>query len=128
MKNNIETGKIGENIAQKHLRDNKYLILGKNHKEKYYEIDIIARNTNGTLIFCEVKTMNREGINIDYKERFMPEDHLDRSKYLKLSHAAELFLFKNPRAVTEGSGWQIDLIAVELNNGVLYDLRHYENI
>ena len=83
-----EIGKLGEEIAAKHLAGLGYLILIKNHREKFDEIDIIARHSDKTLIFCEVKTLS---INENYNEAwshmngwFMQEDHLDARKLKKL--------------------------------------------
>jgi Holliday junction resolvase-like predicted endonuclease len=98
--------------------------LARNHREKFNEIDIIARRKDGLLIFCEVKTINSEGYPIE----FMPEDNLSREKLNKLIRASSLFLARHPWAVYEGSGWQIDFIAIVLKNGKLADLRHYENL
>jgi putative endonuclease len=123
--NNIETGKIGENLASKYLLDNKYLILAQNHREKYYEIDIIARRRDGLLIFCEVKTINNNGI---INNGFTPEDNLSWAKRRKMIRASRIFLAKYPRLIKEDKGWQLDLIAVILAGGKLSDLRHYENI
>jgi len=49
---NVETGKMGENIACQYLLKNSYLILARDHKERFNEIDIIARDPHGVLIFC----------------------------------------------------------------------------
>lgn len=128
MANNVEIGKIGENMAEKHLLENRYLILSRNHRENKYEIDIIARHKNGTFVFCEVKTINRIATSREDLLRFMPEDQLSRSKYIKMVRGAELFLARHPGLVNEMSGWQIDLIAIELMNESFYALRHYENL
>ena len=56
IKNNIEKGKNGENIAQNYLIKKGYKILERNwHYSKNAEIDIIAEFKN-ELIFVEVKT------------------------------------------------------------------------
>jgi putative endonuclease len=123
---NSKTGKIGEDIAHKYLLNNKYLILYRNHKERFDEIDIIARHPDGTLIFCEVKTLN--GDRGSFWGGFMPEDNLSRQKRRKMIRAGQIFLLRHPKLASGDKGWQIDLIAIVLKNGKLADLRHYENI
>jgi putative endonuclease len=119
---NIETGKIGEDIACRYLLKNSYLILARNHKERFDEIDIIARDPRGVLVFCEVKTGNHNNSG------FMPEDNLSAAKRHKMIRASNLFLAWRPELAWENSGWQIDLIAIVLDGGKLSDLRHYKNI
>jgi putative endonuclease len=123
--NNIEIGKIGENIACQYLLNNKYLILTRNHKERFYEIDIIARHLDGTLVFCEVKTLNNGEIS---PFKFMPEDNLSQAKLRKIIQASNLFLARHHGLIMGEKGWRIDLVAIVLKNGKLANLRHYENI
>ena len=52
---NRELGNIGEDLAEKYLQENGYLILDRNFRSNRVELDIIARDRN-TLVFCEVKT------------------------------------------------------------------------
>ncbi|HUC31221.1 MAG TPA: YraN family protein, partial [Candidatus Paceibacterota bacterium] len=96
-----------------------------NHRERFDEIDIIARHLNGTLVFCEVKTIDNSGTSF---QQLMPEDNLSPMKFKKMVRAAGMFLARHSGLVREGLGWQIDLIAIVLENGKLADLRHYENI
>jgi putative endonuclease len=121
-----EIGKMGENIASKYLTKKGYLILARNHKEGFDEIDIIARHPNRILIFCEVKTLNnREG----YPSLFMPEDNLSQLKLKKLIRGSQVFLARHPEWERGMSGWQIDLITVVLRyEEKLARVRHYENI
>ena len=123
--NSKEIGKIGENIASKTLLDKGYLILSKNHKEGFNEIDIIARSPMQILVFCEVKTLNNGAFS--YRE-YIPEDNLNTAKYRKMLRASELFIARHPGLVYEDKGWQMDLIAIVLKNEKFFDLRHYENI
>lgn len=51
-----KSGKLGEIYAAKYLAKNGYNILLTNYKTRFSEIDIIARDTDGTLCFVEVKT------------------------------------------------------------------------
>jgi len=51
---NRETGKLGEDLAAKYLQQLGYLILERNFKTKFGEIDLIAQK-NHFLIFVEVK-------------------------------------------------------------------------
>jgi len=126
--NNIETGKIGENIAYKYLLKNKYLILARNHRERFNEIDIIARSRDGTLIFCEVKTSNIDLNNETLNTGFMPEDNFSGAKSRKTIRACETCLARYPELLWENRGWQIDLIAIVLKNGKPVALRHYQNV
>ncbi len=123
---NTETGKMGEDMACKYLLNNKYLILARNHKERVDEIDVIALHFNGTLVFCEVKTLN--GDERSFWGGFMPEDNLSPMKRRKMLRAAQVFLVRHPELALGDRGWQFDLIAIVLVNGKLADLRHYENI
>jgi putative endonuclease len=119
---NIETGKRGEDIACQYLLKNSYLILARNHKERFDEIDIIARDPHGVLVFCEVKTSNYNNSG------FMPEDNLSVAKRQKMVRASNVFLARHPALAWENAGWQIDLVAIVLDGEKLSDLRHYENI
>lgn len=122
---NQETGKLGETIACGYLKNKGYCILARNHKEKFDEIDIIARHPNGALIFCEVKTVNQ---NREFIDGFMPEDNLNQTKRRKMVRASAVFLARHRVFIQEGAGWQIDLIAIVLDKGKVFTLRHYENI
>ena len=61
--NNIEKGKLGENISVDYLIKNGYKILERNYRNKIGEIDIIALY-DGILVFIEVKS--RSNINYGY--------------------------------------------------------------
>ena len=123
--NNIKIGKIGEDMAYEYLINNRYSILARNHRERFNEIDIIARHLNGALVFCEIKTLNSNG---NFDSQFMPEDNLSAEKLKRITRAASIFLIRHPELVQEERGWQIDLIAITLKNEKFADLRHYENI
>ncbi len=127
--NHIKIGKFGEDKACEYLISKKYEILYRNVFEGFYEIDIVARDLSGLLIFFEVKTMRIS----EYSSQFLaPEDNLTSNKAKKIKKACELFVAKHPLLINEDLGWRMDLIAITLNipiNGqALINIRHYENI
>ena len=61
-------GDTGENIAEKYLKRNGYYILGRNYKNRYGEIDIIAKEDD-ILVFIEVKTKLNNSLRIIQKLR-----------------------------------------------------------
>lgn len=97
-------GKWGEELASKFLANKGYLILTKNFRTKFGEIDIVCRDGN-TLVFVEVKT--RSGTKFG-----APEESVTRDKQEKLRLAAEYFLLtKKPR----GAPWRIDMIGIKID-------------
>ena len=63
-KNNshLFTGKYGENEAVNYLLGKDYLIIERNFRLKIGEIDIIAKDRDGSLCFVEVRTLNSDNI------------------------------------------------------------------
>jgi putative endonuclease len=51
-------GATGERLAAAHLQRLGYVILARNHRTRWGELDLIA-HTDGTLVFIEVKTRRR---------------------------------------------------------------------
>lgn len=119
--NNKHIGKLGENIAFRYLLKAGYQVIDRNHKEGFDEVDIIAKDPDGTLVFVEVKTLNyKYGV-------FLPENSFSYEKIRKISRACMKFAAKHPYLIKEECGWRIDLIAILLKNLQKFDLRHYKN-
>lgn len=113
-------GKSGEDIAERFLKKEGYKILDRNYREKWGEIDIIARSPNKALVFVEVKTVY--GAN----PQITPEDQVTSHKLMRLRRTAELYANScNERLIK--SGWQIDLVAICIE-GDEAQIKHYENI
>lgn len=126
-KNRKNIGELGENIACEYLVKNGWKMLARNYREKFDEIDIIARSNDGILVFCEVKTLLRSDVVISGS--LMPEDNLTSQKLHKISRACQIFVGKHPELVDSIKGWRIDLLAIDLaHDGKIKDIRHYENI
>jgi putative endonuclease len=121
LKNNQYVGKIGEDMACDFLIKKKYIILFRNYHQGFDEIDIIARSFDRVLVFVEVKTLR-------YFPELMPEDHLTKTKFKRMSRAGRLFAGFHKELICGDGGWRIDLIAVTLGEEGDSTISHYENI
>ncbi|WP_053957449.1 YraN family protein [Inediibacterium massiliense] len=79
-----ELGRLGENIAAKHLKKSKYKIITMNYRCHFGEIDIIAYK-NDTYVFVEVKTRK----NLSYGR---PIEAINQKKKIHLLHTGEYYL------------------------------------
>lgn len=52
---NQSIGEYGERVAERHLRELGMVVLARNWRCRYGEIDLVARD-GSTLVICEVKT------------------------------------------------------------------------
>ena len=100
----ISTGKEGEQIALAYLRKNGYCICETNYRCPAGEIDIIARDKTGDIVFLEVKT--RKSIDLGY-----PEQAVGTRKQKKMSQLALWYLQKKKMAEHNA---RFDVIAVTL--------------
>jgi putative endonuclease len=87
MADHNELGKLGEELALKHLRSKDYKILELNWHFGREEIDIIAMDGE-TLVIIEVKTRATSWFG-------EPEFAVTRSKQKALIRAAEGYIIKN---------------------------------
>jgi putative endonuclease len=87
MADHNELGKLGEELALKHLRSKDYKILELNWHFGREEIDIIAMDGE-TLVIIEVKTRSTSWFG-------EPEFAVTRSKQKALVRAAEGYIIKN---------------------------------
>jgi Holliday junction resolvase-like predicted endonuclease len=131
LQKNIKIGKFGEKTVYKYIINSGWTPIAQNYKRKSDEIDIIAISSNGTLVFCEVKTMTKG--NWDQPKGLTPEDNLTVAKLRKIGRTCEFFARKYPEYIDPDKGWQIDLFAVDVvidagDNQRAVAMRHYENI
>jgi putative endonuclease len=82
-----EFARSGEQAAVGFLRANGYKIIARNYKNKFGEIDIIAREKD-TWVFVEVKARRSESFG-------PPEAAVDKFKQGQISRAALMFLKEN---------------------------------
>jgi len=142
MNKNLLSGKEGEDVASKYLENKGYIVLDRNYRRKFGEIDIICRSRDKTLVFAEVKFI-RQLPDSGSIAGLLPEDNLSMSKLMKLRKMASGYANANPQLIDEGTGWRIDLLALTLlqnsgsipskSNGLTkdgrnYKINHYQNI
>ena len=104
MSEHLQKGKHGEDLAQKHLLFEGYVILERNWRYKNLEIDFIATDKN-TLVVVEVKTRS----TAIYGE---PEDFVTKSKQKKLIRAINKYV-KQTKCDKE---IRFDIVSVIENN------------
>lgn len=138
-----EIGKLGENLACEYLKSKGYFILERNFRKPWGELDIIAREGDGTLVFVEVKALRQtmaipprqsSGNNIyENWQELTPEEHLTYAKLKKLRRTASLYAGHRQELVKDKKGWRIDLVAISLPIYLTKSLKnciinHYENV
>ncbi len=107
-------GKFAENVCEKYLRKNDFMILETNFTLKQGEIDIIAFK-EGSLYFVEVKScVSYETLehNVSY-ETYNPLNNIDKHKIYKLRNMVELYLSKYVRVSYET--FQCDVCSVYID-------------
>ncbi|WP_455538212.1 YraN family protein [Terrisporobacter sp.] len=103
--NNIEKGKLGEEIALKYIISKGGRIIEQNYRTKMGEIDLIAK-MNGELVFVEVKS--RSNINYGY-----PCEAVNYKKKRKIINAAKYYILDN---CLENISVRFDVIEIYLSN------------
>jgi putative endonuclease len=120
-------GSVGEEIAAKYLTGKGYKVLFRNYRQKFGEIDIIARSPDCEIIFIEVKTLLMNLMK--FSNCRIPEDNFTTQKRRTVNRMCEFFAARYPQLINEEVGWRIDLVAVEIfEDGSPSIIRHYENI
>ncbi len=118
---NFEVGKLGEDIARKHLQSKNYKIITSNFKTKFGEIDVIAIKDN-VLVFVEVKLKIGDFFG-------SPEEMINPTKMFQVQNTAESFLQTNPKIAKSVESYRIDAICIVLDqNKEVTRVDHYENI
>ena len=128
-----QLGQLGENISCRYLVENDYKIIERNFRQKWGEIDIIAKTPDKTLVFVEVKTvagvekLHKDNENYIENNQISAEDQLTRAKLTKLQRIASLYANHKSELIDDRTGWRIDLIAITIEDKK-YKIKHYQNI
>lgn len=120
----ILEGKEGELIASLYLQKQGYIILEKNFRKRYGELDIVALEKNNdkknqTLVFVEVKTRK----SVLYGS---PYEAITSKKLKSLVKTAQYYKLIHPRLP---ENLRIDAISVLLSlSGEVKKIEHIKNI
>lgn len=119
-------GEIGETIASNFLTRKGFVVIERNYRKKWGEIDIVAQKDN-KLHFVEVKTVSRKSFNgkfIKETSNYRAEDNMHPWKQQRLGRAIQTYLLgKYPPSRKASAGqskdsepeWQLDLATVTLD-------------
>ena len=80
-----ETGRTGEAVAARYYLKLGCELVAHNYRVRMGEIDLILREPDGTLVFCEVKTRSPEPLA-------SPASAVTRDKQRKLIRTAQYYL------------------------------------
>lgn len=114
---NQTTGAKGEELAAAHLLRNGYKILERNFRSKGGEVDIVAKDSDGCIVFVEVKTRR----NLAYG---LPQLAVTQRKQRQIAKGALSWLSRNR---LHDHAARFDVIAVLLHDGVVHQLEHIVN-
>ncbi len=87
MSGNLEFGKAAEDAAARFLEAKGYKVLQRNYKNRFGEIDIIAKD-KGVICFIEVKA--RHSLNLGF-----PQEAVSTRKQRQISRVAVYYLKLN---------------------------------
>lgn len=111
-------GGWGETIAAEYLAGKGYIILERNIRTQYGEIDLIALDKE-ILVFVEVKT--RTSRKFGY-----PEEAISLKKKEHLLASAQAYLQTHQELERD---WRIDVLAIErIDRNSLPEITQFENI
>ena len=119
----MELGALGEKMARRYLKRNRYKIVERNFVADGHEIDIIAEDRD-TLAFVEVKTRT---VGHENPNEPRPASSVDAEKQRGIIAAARFYAAYNP----VGKKKRFDIVEVYVNeeNGkyTLAEIKHLKN-
>jgi len=108
-------GTLGEQAACAALEAKGYRVLNRNYRVRGGEIDIVCER-DGTVVFCEVKT--RTSAVFGFGEEAVT--------YAKQRRLRKLALEYMQREGVKARTIRFDVIAIDVANGLVSELRHLE--
>ena len=110
-------GKWGEALAADYLAQRGYILVERNARTSYGELDLVMRQGEG-IVFVEVKTRATSSYGL-------PEESITPRKQAHLINAARAYLQSRPEL---GGDWRVDVIAIRRMPGKPPEVVHFENV
>lgn len=110
-------GKWGESLAAETLEQQGYILLERNARTPYGELDLVMRQGQ-TIVVVEVKTRSTPAFGL-------PEESVTRRKQEHLLHAAQHYLQSHPEL---GGDWRVDVVAIRRLQDMPPEVVHFENV
>ena len=122
----IDIGKLGENIAVKFLKKNKYKIVERNIHLSHNEIDVIAVSKRQKLIvFVEVKART---VNEDLYSPFgTPASAVTKEKQRRTLDGARSYLASNKKYFNFQPRFDVIEVYLDKSSMALLKTNHIEN-
>jgi putative endonuclease len=114
---NQVVGRKGESLAERFFLDHRFLILNKNYRTPYGEIDLVVEK-EGEIAFIEVKT--RTGNEFGFGETSVNAQKLEH-----LVASAEYYMGIEP---VDTENWHIDVLAIQVNDNNEPEYAWFENV
>jgi putative endonuclease len=118
MTSRSELGALGEQLAVDHLQRAGLRIVARNWRCRYGELDVIADDGSGTVVFVEVKTRSGDGFG-GVEQAVTPQ------KVRRIRRLAGLWL------AGQDAGWarlRIDVIGVRAGRGSTPEVLHLRGV
>ena len=121
-----EIGDLGEKIAEKYLKKNRYKMLSRNLHVSHNELDIVAlHKKDGMIVFVEVKTRSVE--NDLYSPFGTPSSAVTKQKQIRTIQAARGFLRDNPKFNKFQPRFDVIEVYLSKESKELLKINHIEN-
>jgi len=95
-------GRWGEDLAVQHLAAAGHEVLDRNWRCREGELDVVARDADGTVVFVEVKTRSTAAFG-------QPSEAVSRVKAARIRQLACRWLQENP---ARGAALRFDVVSV----------------
>jgi putative endonuclease len=111
-------GRWGEELAREYLLEQGYSIIEVNARTPYGEIDLIANQPGGAMIFVEVKTRRSHTFG-------PPEISVTPTKRAHIQASVQFYLMAHPEFTGE---YRVDVIAIQCGpDNEPPEIVHFEN-
>lgn len=107
-------GRYGEQLAAEHLAAAGMTVLARNWRCDRGELDLVLRDLDGTVVFCEVKTRAGTGFGT-------PAEAVGRVKARRLRLLACRYLLEHPSG---GAPLRFDVVGIVRRRGEAPQLTH----